>query len=236
MRRSRSTWPRSRRPSIDAVVRGPRPPRGGQGRRREGAGGDGRLQPPLQDAQRPDLHAPGAGQPGHRRAGRARRPGGRRDRRLGRQGSEQAPRLRRQLRLPRHHQPRRHLGQLPLLPGEGRSRATTARTASSSSSPGPRATSPRSTTGAPTRTRAATAGPRSSAARSAPRPSRSCSRWSPARSPRSRPATKVWDDQAARPEARAGEGEPRDRRRGTSRRPTRPNGPSPRRSSCSTPC
>ena len=39
---------------------------------------------------------------------------------------------------------------------------------------GLRATSPRSTTAAPTSTPTATAGPRSSAARSAPRPSRSC--------------------------------------------------------------
>ena len=116
------------------------------------------------------LHAPGPGQPGHHRAGRARRPGGRRDRRLGRRGPEQAPRLHRQLLLPRHHQPGRHLGQLSALPGEGhpgllrqglrrrlRRRGLGRRHAGRQPA-------------APTRTRAATAGPSSSAARSAPRP------------------------------------------------------------------
>ena len=61
-------------------------------------------------------------------------------------------------------------------------------------------------------------------------------RWSPARSPRSRPATKVWDDQAPGPDARARARRAWRSSRGTSRRPTRPSGPSPRRSSCSTPC
>ncbi|MFO0925923.1 MAG: hypothetical protein U0736_02660 [Gemmataceae bacterium] len=61
--------------------------------------------------------APRPGQPRHRRAGRPDRPGSRGNRRVGREA--EAAWLRRQLRLPRHHQPGRHLGELHSLSGKG---------------------------------------------------------------------------------------------------------------------
>ena len=115
---------------------------------------------------------PGQNNPEVHRVRRPDRSGRGRARGVGRLG--QVARLRGQLRLPRHDQPRRDLGQLCLLPGADDSRGH-GTGCDRGLPPGLlRATSPRSTTSALTSFPAGSGGPRSWAGESGPKRSRRC--------------------------------------------------------------